>query len=84
MSMQTYRYRGPVSGATIQHNGKDIDVRLHPGKTVQLPQTHEYTQTLVGLGFLTAIDAAPDVPVTTPPDDATTPNKSSGKKGASQ
>jgi len=77
MSLQTYRYRGPVSGATITHNGKDLDVRLHPGKTVQLPPNHEYTQTLVGLGFLTTIEAAQ-------PPEPEVSDKPRNKKGASQ
>jgi len=33
-------------------NGEVLDVRLHPGKPVQLPAEHDYTQTLLGLGYL--------------------------------
>jgi len=71
MTLQTYRYSGPVSGAAINHNGKVLDVRLHPNKTVQLPEAHEYTQTLLGLGYLTQAS----VPV---PPELETPR---GKKG---
>jgi len=78
MSLQTYRYSGPVSGAAINHNGKVLDVRLHPRKTVQLPAEHEYTQTLVGLGYLTRVDE-PEVAQPAPE-----PEKPRGKKGASQ
>jgi len=63
MSLQTYRYSGPVSGAAINHNGRVLDVRLHPNKTVQLPAEHEYTQTLVGLGYLVQIDAPEPAPL---------------------
>jgi len=52
MSLQTYRYTGPVSGAALNWNGELLDVRLHPGKPVQLPAEHEYTQTLLGLGYV--------------------------------
>jgi len=52
MSLQTYRYTGPVSGAALNWNGEILDVRLHPGKPVQLPEQHEYAQTLLGLGYL--------------------------------
>jgi len=52
MNLQTYRYTGPVSGAALNWNGEILDVRLHPGKPVQLPAEHEYTQTLIGLGYL--------------------------------
>jgi len=84
MSLQTYRYSGPVSGVTLDVNGKELDVRLHPNKTVQLPESHEYTQTLLGLGYLTAIEAAPDALQHTSPDDATAPGKPRSKKGVLQ
>jgi len=65
MSLQTYYYSGPVSGATLVHNGKVLDVRLHPGKPVQLPPDHDYTQVLLGLQYLRPVeveqtDATPD------------------------
>jgi len=75
--LQNYGYSGPVSGAAINHNGRVLDVRLHPNKTVQLPAEHEYTQTLLGLGYLTPV-AASEPPA--PPE----PEKPRGKKGASQ
>jgi len=56
MSLQTYRYTGPVSGAALNWNGEVLDVRLHPGKPVQLPATHEYTLTLLGLGYLHLVE----------------------------
>jgi len=74
MTLQTYRYTGPVSGAALNWNGEVLDVRLHPNKTVQLPEAHEYTQTLLGLGYLTQA-SAPEPPV--PPE----PEKPRGKKG---
>jgi len=51
MSLQTYRYTGPVSGAALNWNGEVLDVRL-----VQLPAEHEYTQTLLGLGYLQPLE----------------------------
>jgi len=72
MTLQTYRYSGPVSGAAINHAGRVLDVRLHPNKTVQLPVGHEYTETLLGLGYLTPVQA-PEPPES---------EKPRGKKGA--
>jgi len=78
MTFQTYRYSGPVSGAALKHNGKVLDVRLHPNKTVQLPAEHEYTQTLLGLGFLRLVIE----PVPPPPaNPAAGSEKPQGKKG---
>jgi len=85
MSLQTYRYSGPVSGAAINHAGHVLDVRLHPNKTVQLPAEHEYTQTLLGLGYLTPVVAPeppppPPPPLTTNGTSADAPKKPQGKK----
>jgi len=86
MTLQTYRYSGPVSGAAIHHNGRVLDVRLHPGKTVQLPEAHEYTKTLLGLGYLTQASAPvpPESPPPPPVDSAAESEKPRGKKGISQ
>ena len=32
---------------------------LHPGKPVDLPEEHDYTKTLLALGYLTLLDDAP-------------------------
>jgi len=87
MSLQTYRYSGPVSGAAINHNGRVLDVRLHPNKTVQLPAEHEYTQTLLGLKYLTPVAAAEPPPPPPPPAEtkdtsADAPRKPQSKKAA--
>lgn len=49
-----YRYNGPVSGVTLDSGEQAM---LHPGAEVTLPEAHEYVQTLVALGHLTAIKA---------------------------
>jgi len=85
--LQNYRYSGPVSGAAINHNGRVLDVRLHPNKTVQLPAEHEYTQTLVGLRYLTQVETPASPPPPAPDAEtkgtsADTPKKPQGKKAA--
>jgi len=47
-----YRYGGPLSGVTFD-NG--LEVMLHPGAEVDLPEGHDYTQTLLALGHLTLL-----------------------------
>jgi len=76
------RYSGPVSGAAINHNGKVLDVRLHPNKTVQLPAEHEYTQTLVGLKYLTLVAASEPPPTAANESPTDAPKKPQGKKAA--
>ncbi|MEN3809486.1 MULTISPECIES: hypothetical protein [Chromobacterium] len=44
-----YLYSGPVSGVTLA-DGQEI--MLFPGKEVELPVEHEYTQTLLALQYL--------------------------------
>jgi len=84
MTLHTYRYTGPVSGAALNWNGDVLDVRLHPNKAVQLPEAHEYTQTLLGLGYLTRVDASepPESPPPPPVDSAAESEKPRGKKAA--
>jgi len=53
-----------------------------------LPAEHEYTQTLLGLGYLTRVEA-PELPPPPPPAEtkdtpADAPKKPQGKKGAAQ
>lgn len=59
-----YRYTGPMSGVTLNEGQ---EVMLFPNTEVELPEDHEYTQTLLALGHLTPL------PVTT----------TKGKKGES-
>lgn len=47
-----YRYSGPLSGVTLA-NG--TEVMLHPGADVDLPEGHDYTNTLRALGHLTPL-----------------------------
>ncbi|MFB9160003.1 hypothetical protein [Chromobacterium violaceum] len=44
-----YLYSGPVSGVTLA-DGQEV--MLFPGKEVELPAEHEYTQTLQALQYL--------------------------------
>jgi hypothetical protein len=53
-----YRYSGPTSGVTLQKGADDPDaqeVMLHTGADVELPETHEYINTLVALGYLVPV-----------------------------
>ena len=53
-----YRYSGPTSGVTLQKSADDPDaqeVMLHTGAEVDLPEGHDYTQTLQALGHLTPL-----------------------------
>ena len=47
-----YRYSGPLSGVTLDNGA---EVMLHPGAEVDLPEGHDYTQTLQALGHLTPL-----------------------------
>lgn len=49
-----YRYSGPLSGVTLD-NGQET--MLHPGSEVDLPEGHDYTNTLLALGHLTPLPA---------------------------
>jgi len=79
MSMQTYTYVGPLSGASLRVNGKDLDVLLNPKTPVALPANHPFTQTLLAQKRLVA------VPVTEaenpPPPPAPPKGKGKGDKG---
>lgn len=44
-----YQYSGPMSGVTLA-DGQEV--MLHPGSEVELPAEHDYTQTLLALGYL--------------------------------
>lgn len=48
-----YRYSGPTSGVTLNVDGKPMEVMLHTGKDIDLPEANEYVKTLVALGHLT-------------------------------
>ncbi|ALS60671.1 hypothetical protein [Pandoraea norimbergensis] len=50
-----YRYSGPTSGVTLQNGAEHQEVMLHAGEEVDLPETHEYTRTLLALGHLTPV-----------------------------
>ncbi len=50
-----YRYTGPMSGVTLNAGQ---EVMLFPNTEVELPEDHEYTQTLLALGHLTPLAAA--------------------------
>ncbi|AXE34010.1 hypothetical protein [Chromobacterium phragmitis] len=44
-----YLYSGPVSGVSLS-DGQEV--MLFPGNVVELPENHEYTQTLLALQYL--------------------------------
>ena len=54
MTLTRYRYTGPQSAASLRVGTKQelLDVQLLPGKTVNLPADHEYTQVLLELKHL--------------------------------
>lgn len=58
MRLTAYLYSGPPSSASLRHEGETLDVRLIPGKTVELPAEHEYTKVLLHLKTLTPTEAA--------------------------
>jgi len=71
-----FKYQGPTdSSVTLRIDGKDVDVVLFRGSTVELPDDHEYVKTLIALGYL-----APegDAPAEAQPEASTT----TAKKGA--
>mgnify|MGYP000223349912 CR=1 FL=1 len=56
MSKQArFTYSGPISGATLRHQGERREVMFHPGRTYELPADHPYVQRLVARGFLTKV-----------------------------
>ncbi len=44
--MKEYRYSGPASGVTLSDG---TEILLWPGKTVSLPEEHDYVKVLVAL-----------------------------------
>lgn len=55
--MKTYTYQGPAnSSVTLRVGGSELDVMLFRGKTVELPEDHDYVQTLIGLEHLVPVD----------------------------
>lgn len=52
MKLTEYLYTGPQSGASLRVGSELLDVQLLPGKSVELPADHEYTQVLLELKFL--------------------------------
>ena len=50
-----FKYTGPLSGATLTGDGEPKEVMLYPDTEVDLPETHEYVQTLLALGYLTPV-----------------------------
>ena len=56
MTLTRYRYTGPQSAASLRLGDTgELDVQLLPGKTVELPASHEYTVVLVALKHLTPL-----------------------------
>lgn len=48
-----FKYQGPTdSSVTLKVKGRDVDVVLFRGSTVELPDDHEYVKTLIALGYL--------------------------------
>lgn len=50
-----FKYTGPLSGATLNVDGAPQEVMLFPDTEVDLPEEHEYVQTLKALGYLTLV-----------------------------
>lgn len=58
--MKKYLYSGANTAVTLKHaDGKEQDIMLWNGKSVSLPEEHEYIKTLLALGHLTAVADAP-------------------------
>jgi len=72
MSMQTYTYVGPLSGASLRVDGQDLDVLLNPKKPVSLPPEHPFTLALLAQKRLIPVSAPvplaePEYPPAAPP-----------------
>lgn len=52
MTLTRYIYKGPRSAASLRVPGGLLDVQLIPGKAVDLPGEHDYTQVLLALDHL--------------------------------
>ncbi|MFC5431763.1 hypothetical protein ACFPTO_23650 [Paraburkholderia denitrificans] len=48
-----YIYSGPPSGVTLKDGNNVREIILLPTREVDLPEAHEYTQTLLALGYVT-------------------------------
>lgn len=57
-----YQYSGPSSGVSLQVGDNVQEVILHTGAEVDLPEGHEYTNTLIALGHLTPVKKADKQP----------------------
>lgn len=64
MKTKTYRYSGPSNGVTLAIPAKDdksqpteLEVLLWQGKTVELPEGHEVTASLLAMKYLHEIEA---------------------------
>ncbi|NMX60199.1 hypothetical protein [Pseudomonas sp. WS 5079] len=86
MKLTEYLYTGPQSGASLRVDGELLDVQLQPGKPVELPADHEYTQVLLELKLLVpsakkvAVETAPvELPAPEPVVAPTTEGKKGGK-----
>jgi len=85
MSIQTQRYTyvGPLSGASLRVNGKDVDVLLNPKKPVELPSEHPFTKTLLAQKRLILLAPAQVVePENPPPPQPPAPPKGKAKTTA--
>lgn len=78
MNLTRYIYSGPQSAASLRVGEKRelFEAQLLPGKPVELPPDHEYTQVLIALKHL-----APAPPISAPVSPAVT-EPSETKKGA--
>lgn len=57
-----YQYSGPSSGVSLQIGEQVQEVIMHAGTEVDLPENHEYTQTLIALGHLSPVKKAEKQP----------------------
>jgi hypothetical protein len=59
VKLTKYIYKGPRSSSTLRvgKNQEVLEVHLIPGKPVELPAEHEYTQVLLELQHLEAVPA---------------------------
>lgn len=60
---KNYRYSGPASGVTLSDG---TEVLLWPGKTIPLPEEHDYVKVLVALKHLSPVDE--EKPPASPPE----------------
>jgi hypothetical protein len=83
MKLARYIYTGPQSAASLRvgETRELLEVQLSPGKPVELPAEHEYTQVLVALKHLklAPLDSEPTGPAVVEPSET----KKGGKSNAS-